>query len=413
MAKKAQLTVKQVEKLVRDAKKEGFAGRKNIGSQLYIDFSNNTQSYLFRFTLNDKQRWYGLGSLADVSLAQARDKVVENRALVLKGINPIHHAKKEAANLKQELDVLEKREKDFKYFATAFIDNKSAEWKNKKTVGRWEYTLETFAYPVIGHLPILEIETHHIEKILKPIWFTKTVTASDTRARIEAVINYGKAILNVRTSENPAFWKGNLEYVFPPESKIHKVKHHPSMDYDELPEFMLELKSKSKTCIAAKALMLTILTVPRTCEVISARASEINDGVWEIPEERMKRDIRHKVPLSRQSIQLINELTAVNDYLFPSPSKRSEEGKAVPISSGAMDALLERMGRKDVTVHGFRATFETYMEEKHDFKENVIDTCLAHLLKDSNKGAYNRANYLEKRVEVMQVWADYCMQYCD
>ena len=117
----------------------------------------------------------------------------------------------------------------------------------------------------------------------------------------------------------------------------------------------------------------------------------------------MKRGIKHKIPLSIQAVELIKGLTPVDGWLFPG-MKAGE-----PISTGAMDNLLEVMGRKNVTVHGFRATFETYMEDKHDFSENVIDTCLAHLLKDSNDGAYNRANYLEKRRHVMQIWADYCL----
>ena len=402
MAKKQVLTVKQVEKLVRDMVKEGYGGRKNVGSYLYIDFAGGTQSWLFRYTFNEKQQWLGLGSLSDVSLAEARRKVEQNRGLVLQGINPAAQGKIDDERFKQQMQVTEK---DFKYFGDALIESKRLVWKSPRTAQTWENTLKNYVYPFIGHLAITDIKTHHVADILKPIWFKKTVTASDTRGRIETIINYGKALLDIRSAENPALWNGNLEFIFPAEKEIHTVEHFPSMNFSELPQFMQRLNDQ--TCLSAKALMLTILTVPRTSEVIAARASEIDDGIWEIPAERMKKGIMHRVPLSWQARKLIDELTPVNDYLFPSPVKTTSEGLACSISTGAMDALLERMDRMDITVHGFRSSFETYMEEMHDFKENVTDTCLAHSLKDSNKGAYNRANYLDKRKIVMQVWADY------
>jgi integrase len=160
---------------------------------------------------------------------------------------------------------------------------------------------------------------------------------------------------------------------------------------------------KAQDCTASRALILLILTACRTGEVVYSTPNEIQGDVWIIPSERMKAGKEHRIPLSTQVLELLNDLGPSNDWLFPG----LKQGK--PISTGTMDRLLERMGRKDITVHGFRSTFRDFIAEKTNFPDRLAEMCLAHQLADSVEAAYQRTDLLEKRKAIMQVWADYCL----
>jgi integrase len=201
-----------------------------------------------------------------------------------------------------------------------------------------------------------------------------------------------------RTGENPARWRGNLDKLLPKQSKVRKVKHHAAMPYDALPAFMAVLRQKTGS--SARALEFCILCAARTHEALLARPSEIADGVWTVPGERMKGGQTHRVPLSKRASEIASG--GSGSYLFPShhPDK--------PLSHMTMLMLLKYMGHDDVTVHGFRSAFKDWCRDRTRFDNYVVEAALAHTSGDKVERAYARSDVLEKRRQLMNAWADFC-----
>jgi len=392
---KQPLKVKQLESII----KSNQTGRYAVGLSLYLNISNDKSlSWLFRYKLAGKARWMGLGVYnRENTLAKMHREAERLKALVRQGIDPIDQRKNQRAELKasNELSV-----KTFSVCVDEYLKKNRAKWKNKKTSAQWLSSLTTYAYPIIGNLPVSKIDTQHIIKILDPIWREKTETATRVRSRIELILSFAK-VLGYRTGENPALWRGHLDQILPKPNKLRTIKHHSALPYSELPAFMQQLKEQD--CTASRALTLLILTACRTSEIIYSAPNEIQGDVWIIPSERMKAGKEHRIPLSNQALALLDELDLSGDWLFYG----LKQGK--PISTGTMDRLLERMGRKDITVHGFRSTFRDFIAEKTNTPDRLAEMCLAHQLADSVEAAYQRADLLEKRKNIMQVWADYCL----
>ena len=387
--------VKQLESIIRTGK----TGRYACGFGLYLNISNdNTLSWLYRYKLLGKSKWMGLGVYnRENTLANMHREAQRLKVLVAKGIDPIEQRKNLKAELKASSDL---SIKTFSLCTEEYISKNLARWNNPKSPQQWLNSLTTYAFPIIGNLPVKDIETQHIIKILDPIWREKTETATRVRSRIELILSFAK-VLGYREGENPAIWRGHLDQILPKPNKLKTIRHHPALPHAELPKFMQQLKAEN--CTASRALTLLILTACRTSEVIFSAPHEINGNVWTIPSERMKAGKEHRIPLSTQVLELLNELDLSGDWLFPG----HKQGK--PISTGTMDRLLERMGRKDITVHGFRSTFRDFIAEKTNFPDRLAEMCLAHQLSDSVEAAYQRADLLEKRRTIMQVWADYCL----
>jgi len=330
--------------------------------------------------------------------------------MVSKGIDPIDQrakdsAAKETEDLTKTLNAI-KNEATFKVVAIEYIDTKKAEWKNQKHTAQWLNTLVTYAFPKIGSMPVDNIDTKHILEVLKPIWNTKTETASRVRGRIELILDYAE-VQKWRTGSNPARWKGHLKAILPSPQKIAEVKHHEAMPYEELPTFIGKLKHMDG--MGARCLEMLILTGLRTNECTGAKWREIdvNKRLWTVPKERMKKGVEHRIPLSEQAMELLTTLLEqrTNEYVFPSPSFENRG-----ISNGTMDALLKREGYKPYTVHGFRSTFRDYITEKTNTAWRTGEEALAHKLADKAEAAYQRGDLLEKRIVLMQTWSDYCYQ---
>jgi integrase len=403
MSKK--LGVKEVEKLVREMRKSGFKGLKGVGEYLSIEFKENTQSWVYRFTFVGKQKKKGLGSLSDVSLADARKKIQKYRALVLDGINPINEEKKKIVEFKKAVEQSEKQKVKFKACALEYIELQKPQWKFRKdgrckTLESWQSTLENHAFPILGDMPLQDITIDHIIKVLQPIWYKIPPTAEKIRTRLENILTYAK-IKKYRSGENPAAWIGNLKAIFPSINEIHTETPYASMTYEEVPSFFSQLHKKNT--VASKALRLTILTGVRTNMTRYAQPEHFVDGVWEIPEELMKKGVEHKIKLSPQVMDLVNNLMIVDGWMFPGQIK----GK--PISDGAMTSVLKDLGRPDVTVHGFRSSVRTWITEATNFKAEVGNKLLAHkLTKDPVAARYDRANLTEARAQALCDWADHC-----
>jgi integrase len=392
---------RQVEKLsaltVSRAKTRGYLGD---GGGLYLQVSaSGAKSWVFRFKDHGRLREMGLGSVHAIGLAEARKRATACRQMRLDGTDPI--AVKKAGKLKAKLEAA--RAMTFRQCAEAYIEAHKAGWQNAKHAAQWSSTLKTYAYPVFGALPVQAVDVGLIAKVLEPIWKTKTETASRLRGRIERVLDWA-AVRGYRQGDNPARWRGHLDQLLPARSRVQKVQHHAALPYAEIGQFMADLRKQEST--SALALEFLILTATRTAEVIGATWSEVDldAAVWTIPPERMKAKKEHRVPLSKQALTMLKRLYKhrAGEFVFMG----AKPGK--PLSNVALLKLVERLGRSDLTVHGFRSTFRDWCAERTNLPREVAEHALAHSLPDKVEAAYRRGDLFEKRRDLMGAWARYC-----
>lgn len=377
------------------------------GGGLYLQVAASGQrSWIFRFRMGGRKtpRDMGLGSLADVSLAEARVKAAAARKLLSDGIDPIE-AKREA----QTRVALEKASAiTFADAAKAYIAAHSPSWRNPKHREQWPNTLRDYVYPLVGELPVAAVTVSHIVRILEPIWTSKPETASRVRGRVEAVLDWAAA-RGYRTGENPARWRGHLENLLPKRSRVQKVKHHPALSYSEIGAFMAMLRKQEG--ISALALQFLILTAARTSETIGARWNEIDmdKSTWTIPADRIKAGKEHRVPLSGPALAILRRMSEMRegDLVFPGGRRLK------PLSTNALIALLKRMGCTGVTAHGFRSTFRDWCAEQTNYPRDVAEMALAHTIGDKVEAAYRRGDLFDKRTRLMEDWAMYCNTVLD
>lgn len=355
------------------------------GLQLLVD-ENGARSWVLRYQLNHRRRDMGLGPYPEITLARARDKALELRRLIKEGIDPLEQRRGE-------------RLVTFKAAAAALVESKQAGWRNDKHRAQWTSTLTTYAYPKLGDRSVRTIEVADVLDVLRPIWAEKTETASRVRQRIEAVLDYATA-MKVRTGDNPARWKGNLDHLLPAPAKVKRVEHHAALDWRRAPGFLVELGKRPG--IAAKALTFAILTAARSGEVRGmtwAEVDETND-IWTVPAGRIKAGREHRVPLTAAALALLGERGKSEALVFPAPTDASK-----PLSDMTLTAVLKRMKHGDLTVHGFRSTFRDWAGETTAHPREVIEAALAHQLKDKAEAAYARGDLFVKRGKLMEDWA--------
>jgi integrase len=285
--------------------------------------------------------------------------------------------------------------------ARKYIDAHSGKWKNPKHRDQWVRTINTYANPVIGELPVATVDTSLVLRVLEPIWKTKTETATRLRSRLERVLAWA-TVRELRTGDNPARWHNHLDQLLAAPSKAKRVVHHPALSYAEVPAFLIDLRSLEG--VASRALEFTILTAARTGEVIGARWREfdLDAKLWIIPKERMKAGKEHRVPLSPPVMALLKRLPEVGDFVFPGQKEKT------PLSNMSMLTLLKRMERQDITVHGFRSSFRDWAAESTNYPREVCELALAHGIEDKVEEAYRRGDLFEKRRKLMSDWATYC-----
>ena len=354
--------------------------------------------WLYRFQMHGRRRDMGLGPTDLYSLAEARQKALEARKLVAEGVDPIEarQAKRSAAAVDAAKGMT------FRACAEAYINAHRSGWRNPKHAAQWPATLDAYAYPHFGSLPVQAVDVGLVLKAVEPIWTEKPETASRVRGRIESVLDWATA-RGYRQGENPARWRGHLENLLPPRSKVRRVEHHAALPYAEIAAFVADLRQQEG--VGARALEFAILTAARTGEVIGARWGEINiaERLWTVPADRMKAGKEHRAPLSDAAMAIVEKMDAIRqgDHLFPG-------GKAErPISNMAMLMLLRRMGRDDLTAHGFRSTFRDWAAECTNFPAEVAEMALAHTVGDKLEAAYRRGDLFQKRREIMAAWANF------
>lgn len=340
----------------------------------------------------------GLGGYPEVSLAEARDRAREMRRKARGGVDPVAERRRIKAQHVRRAE----QAKTFAECAQTYLASHRAGWKNAKHGQQWASTLETYANPMIGRQPIADIDTAAILGILEPIWLTKTETASRVRGRVESILDWA-TVRGYRQGENPARWKGHLDKLLPARSKVQKVEHHPALPYRDIAGFMADLAAREG--IAARALEFSILSAARSGEVRGAKWDEIDlqARTWTIPADRMKAGKEHRVPLSSGAVAILQSLPRIagSAIVFTAP-------RGGMLSDMSLTAVLRRMGREDLTQHGFRSTFRDWAGETTAFPREVIEHALAHQLRDKAEAAYQRGDLLKKRAELMQAWSDVC-----
>jgi integrase len=380
------------DKTIRNLKRPGMHGD---GRGLYLQVtSGGAKSWILRYSIRGRAREMGLGSLKDVTLADARDQRDSYRKLLKDHIDPIEHrAQHRAANVLASSHAV-----TFREAAEACIPIVTKELTNPKHRAQWTSTITQYAYPILKDMYVRNITVHDVHRVLEAIWDTKSETANRVRGRIERILDWCR-VKGYCSGENPARLQGNLSLLL---GKRKKAEHHPALPYTQLPAFMAKLRQQAGN--AARALEFTILTASRTEEIISAEPKEINaaDRIWTAPAGHMKRKREHLVPLCDRAQELVSEV-AGEKFFFPNP-----DNKDAGLSNGAMLALLDRMGYGHVTVHGFRSTFKDWAVDKTTFENYVSEAALAHAIGDKTEAAYHRSTVLAKRRRLMDAWAAYC-----
>lgn len=386
-------------------------GRYGDGAGLYLLVRNPTARFwLFRYTSEGKMREMGLGPAsgpAVVSLADVRVKARKLHAMVREGFDPLLERDTERKAKAALAKLAEVKLMTFRDVAASYIAAHESSWRNAKHRQQWSNTLETYAYPVLGDLAVADVDTGAVMKVLEPIWLGKSETASRVRGRIESVLDYAKA-RGWREGENPARWRGHVANMLPKRSKVQPVEHHAALPWREIGAFMASLATQEG--LGALALRFAILTAARTSEAIEARWQEIDmvTGVWIVPPARMKAAKEHRVPLPDDAQAILREVARLRDdarggWVFPG----ARAGR--PLSNMAFLMLLRRMGRGDLTAHGFRSTFRDWAAETGQ-PADVAEAALAHTLGSKVQAAYQRGDLLERRRKLMGTWAEFCAQ---
>jgi len=386
------LNVKKLSRLTKP-------GRYLDGGGLYLQVTATGASWIFRYErggrggIKGRERMMGLGPLRDLTLAEARERALAARKLLLDGLDPLDErkAQRDAAALEAAKRI------SFEEAARSYFNGHEQKWSNAEHRRQFLSSLEQYVFSEIGKLPIATIDTGLVLKVVEPIWHSKAVTAGRVRNRIEAVLDWATA-RGYRTGPNPARWKGHLETVLPAKGKIKKVEHHRALPYADIPTFVAALATKEG--IPAKALEFLILTAARSGEVMGARWSEIDldAKVWTVPAERMKTRKEHRVPLADRAIAILKAPPTEADFVFIGARKGQALGKM------ALSNLIAAMDY-DVTVHGMRSSFRVWAAEQSAYPREVIEQCLAHVVGNATEAAYQRSDLLDKRRKLMEAWA--------
>lgn len=366
-------------------------GRHGDGAGLYLVVDKSgARRWIVRVTVKGQKNRngaplrtdFGLGGADVVTLHQARERALEYRRMAKTGLNPRYNARREIPT--------------FEEMARQVHIDRLPTWKNPKHGQQWLNTLQAYAFPKIGRMPVDSIGQPEVLMCLSPIWTAKHETAKRLAQRLKAVLDFAKSA-GFREGENPV--TGVREAGVLPKVRA-KVLHHDAMPWKDVPAFFAELDNRTAT--AAKALQFTILTACRTSEVLLARWSEFdfNARLWTIPAERMKVGETQRVPLTNEMLAILEPLKLMaSEYVFEGQKRHQ------PLSNMSMLMLLRRMGRETYTVHGFRSSFRDWAGEEAGAAREVAEACLAHRVGSDVERAYARSDLLERRRDLLASWS--------
>jgi len=373
-------------------------GRHGDGAGLYLSISKDGETvrkrWVFLYTRVGRLREMGLGGSPEVPLAEARQARDRWAAVLRSGGDPI--------GLRRAEQAASRGIPTFGDLADEVIAAKEAEWRNKKHGDQWKMTLREYAAP-LRNRPVNEIETEDVLATLRPLWTARPETAARLRGRIEHVLDAARA-KGFRQGPNPALWRGHLDKLLPKQSKVERG-HHAAMPYAKVPTFLAKVRQRD--AVAALAIEFTVLTAARSGEVLGALWTEVDldEKVWTIPAARMKAGRLHRVPLSPAAVAILRKVKKIanGDHVFPG----RKPGR--PLSNMSMEMILRRMKVTDATMHGFRSSFRDWVGNETEFQRELAEAALAHVVGDAVEQAYRRGDALEKRRNMMNAWARYCV----
>lgn len=383
------LTIRQID----TQKPRDKAFKLSDGGGLYLLVNPNGSRYWrLKYRFAGKEKLLAVGVYPDVTLAQARNRREEAKKLLGEGKDPAQERKLD--KLSRQIEV----ESSFEAIAREWYKRRFDNW----SVSYREEMMRTFekdVFPFIGHRPIKDIKPLELLDVLSKLEERgATEKARKVRQRCGEVWKY--AVITGRAEYNPA---PDLASALVP----HEKEHYAFLTKEELPDFLRILETYSGSILVKIAMKLTMLTGVRPGELRKAEWSEFDfeKQLWNVPKERMKMKRPHMVPLSSQAIALLNQLrpiTSISGLLFPG---RNDPKR--PMSDMALTVLVRRIGYAGrVTGHGFRHTMSTILHEQ-GYSTAWIELQLAHVDKNSIRGTYNHAQYLDGRREMMQWYADY------
>ena len=363
------------------------------GGNLYLQLSRGTgsavnRSWIFRYQHDGRQHDIGLGPTHTRTLGEAREKARALRQQLIDGIDPLEERRARLMAGRTEAAKAVK----FKDCAAAYFDAHRDEWSNAEHARQWRTTLAS-TFPTIGDIPVSAIDTNLIVQVLEPTWKATPETASRLRGKLEKVLDWAR-VRGFRSGENPARWRGHLDHLLPPRSRLQAVKHLAAVPYSELPALMAELRQRTDD--AARALELCILTACRSGELLKAHAEEIDvaQAVWTIPARHTKAGREHRTPLTSRAFEIIET--------------RPRQGPLFRLARQEMQLALKSI-RPGTTVHGTaRASFASWAAETTAFPTETIEAALAHAERNKVTAAYQRGDRFAKRRKLMEAWERYC-----
>ena len=366
---------------------------------------SGSKNWSQRLRINGKQIELGLGSYPTVPLTEARSLAAKNKALSAQGINPKTH--------KEKPTIIP----TFAEIADTVLEIKNAELTNEKHKAQWRSTLEQYAYPTIGSLPVNQITVDHIHSLLDAIWLQKTETASRLRGRIQVVLNYA-IVKKMMSAPNPATWDGNLSALLPSKSKATKPKQQPALQLKDAQLWWKELGLRDGN--GARALMFLTLAASRSGEVRGMTWEEVDlfsqkeaeqrgfVGIWTIPAIRMKANREHRIPITEDMYALINGTRTHKGLVFCS-------NKNTELSNMTLSSTMKRMhfsdqlgfvdakSQRPAVPHGLRSTFRTWAAENKHSRE-AAELQLAHKFGNNVEHAYYRTDIIDERALLLIKW---------
>ncbi|MGA0564476.1 tyrosine-type recombinase/integrase [Ancylobacter sp. VNQ12] len=376
--------------------KNSTATKLRDGEGLCLHTKGAKRYWVFIYTRRGRRRELGLGpygtGAGEVSLAAARVKADEVRAILAAGGDPFAEteARKVAAPIITFGEIFDQ-----------YVELKKSQWRGRQTEARWKRTATMYAKG-LRKLPIADVTTDDVVKVLKPIWTVMPESAAKVREHIKLVLDHAKA-RKLRTGENPAEWRGHLDQILPKRDVLAKT-NHAAMPYPEVPAFMKSLRAVDT--VAARCLEFIVLTAVRSGEGRGAMWAEVDldSAVWTIPARRTKAGREHRVPLSPRAVAILTARrgVAAGDLVFP--------GRVAgrPMTDPTMAKTLAETAGAGLTVHGFRSSFRDWAGEATEFQREVAEAALAHAVGDGAERAYRRGDALAKRRKMMDGWAEFC-----
>lgn len=383
------------------------------GTGLYIHVrKSGSKSWSQKIRYGGKQLELGLGNYPNVSLAEARRIAAQNKVLATQGTNPKIERQKPTIT------------PTFSELMTQALPFLTEGLSNAKHRAQWQTTLETYALPSIGSVPVDQIDVNHVHALLAPIWSAKTDTASRVRGRIEKVLDYA-IVKKMRLPPNPATWKGNLSILLPSKTSVKKQRNHPALQRKDAARWWSELKQRDGT--GSLALMFLTMTAARSGEVRGMLWEEMQlfdkqeaakrgfAGIWARPAEHMKSKREHRVPITHPMYEVLRRLNHKSGLVFKSRN-------LTMLSDMTLSALMKRMHRSDekgfldqgsglpAVPHGLRSTFRDWVAETGQSRE-AAELQLAHRFGSSVEHAYYRTDLMDQRAQLMQNWHNFLEGY--